>query len=47
MIKVTHVITPKRDILTEGFRLDQMYVKANAREDDKKGMVRRGDIVWL
>jgi 3'-phosphoadenosine 5'-phosphosulfate sulfotransferase (PAPS reductase)/FAD synthetase len=40
------VITPKRDILMDGLRRDQMYTRAKAREEERKGRVRRGEISW-
>ena len=40
------MMTPKSDILTEGFRLDQMYTREKASGDERKGMVRKGEITW-
>lgn len=38
------MITPKRDILIDGFRLDQIYTKAKASDDERKGMVNKGEM---
>jgi hypothetical protein len=43
---VTYVMTPNRDILIDGFRLDQIYTRANARDDDRNGSVRSGDMIY-
>jgi hypothetical protein len=39
------VITPKRDILMDGFRRDQIYTSAKARAEDRKGIVSSGDTI--
>lgn len=40
----THVITPKRLILIDGFRRDHIYTNEKAREEERNGSVRTGDI---
>lgn len=40
------VMTPKRDILMDGFRRDQIYTRAKEREDERKGMVSNGEMIW-
>lgn len=39
-------MTPKRDILMDGFRRDQIYTRAKEREDERKGMVSNGEMIW-
>jgi hypothetical protein len=38
------VITPNSDILIDGFRLDQIYTSEKAKEEERKGMVRNGEM---
>ena len=44
--KAAHVTTPNKDIFILGFRLDQIYTRENASEEDKKGMVTKCDIAF-
>jgi hypothetical protein len=44
---MTYVMTPKRDILILGFRLDQIYTRAKAREEAINGISRKGVIAYL
>ena len=41
---MTDVMIPKSDILTDGFRLDQMYTSENASDEERKGIVRSGEM---
>lgn len=43
-MKIAHVMTPNKLILIDGFRLDHIYTKANASEEDRKGRVSSGAI---
>jgi hypothetical protein len=43
---MTYVMTPKRDILILGFRLDQIYTRAKAREEAMNGISRKGVIAY-
>lgn len=43
-VKVAHVTTPKRDILTLGFLRDQMYTRAKASDDERNGIVMSGEM---
>jgi hypothetical protein len=38
-------MTPNMDILTDGFRLDQMYTSENASDEERNGMVRSGEMI--
>lgn len=38
------VMTPNSDILIDGLRLDQIYTRAKAREDERNGIVRSGEM---
>jgi hypothetical protein len=40
----TNLMTPKRDIWIEGFRLDQMYTRAKASDEARKGIVTNGEM---
>jgi hypothetical protein len=33
--------------LTDGFRLDHMYTSEKARDEERKGSVRRGAMAWI
>lgn len=44
---LAYVMTPKRDILMDGLRRDQMYTSANDSEDERKGMVRSGEMICM
>jgi len=43
-IGAADVMTPKSDILMDGFRLDQMYTKAKASDEARKGIVTKGEM---
>jgi hypothetical protein len=43
---MTYVMTPKRDILILGFRLDQIYTRAKAREEAINGISKNGVIAY-
>jgi hypothetical protein len=43
---MTYVITPKRDILILGLRLDQIYTSAKASEEAINGISRKGVIAY-
>ena len=43
---MTYVMTPKRDILILGFRLDQIYTRAKASEEAIKGISKNGVIAF-
>lgn len=40
----TYVTTPKRLILTLGFRRAQIYTRLNAKLEDRKGIVTSGEM---
>lgn len=42
----TYTMTPKRLILTDGFRLDQIYTSENASDEARKGMVMKCATAW-
>jgi hypothetical protein len=43
---MTYVMTPNNDILILGFRLDQIYTRAKAREEAINGISRKGVIAY-
>lgn len=38
-------MTPKRDILMDGLRRDQIYTRAKESEEERKGMVSSGEMI--
>jgi hypothetical protein len=43
---MTYVMTPKRDILILGLRLDQIYTRAKASEEAMNGISKKGVIAY-